>query len=358
VDRTAVSGHGAAGEKTELPALALPRSGSRVCGVTRTLSAVRSPVGLHCFDDANTVRAYGTGLRGSVACGTAADRAARGILRYDWGMQIEARGLTFDVLAGGPEDGEPVLLLHGFPQDHREWELVTPRLHAAGLRTYALDQRGYSPGARPATVADYRTDEAVADAVAVLDALGVESAHVVGHDWGASVGWSLAAAHPGRVRTLTAISVPHPRALADVLRSSWSQRARLGYMLVFRSPVAERLLLAGSGAALRSMMKPIGARAAGYAAAMREPGRLTAALNWYRALSFTTAGQTAAVTVPTTYVWSDGDPVVLRATAEHTAAWVSAEYRLVALRGIGHWVPEEAPQASAEIILARIRSVV
>jgi pimeloyl-ACP methyl ester carboxylesterase len=269
-------------------------------------------------------------------------------------MRIEARGLTFDVHPGGPDDGPPVLLLHGFPQDHREWEPVTPRLHAAGLRTYAMDQRGYSPGARPTAVADYRIGEPVADAVAVLDALKLDSAHVVGHDWGATVAWSLAAAHPGRVRTLTAISVPHPRALADGLRTNWSQRARFAYMGLFRSGFAERLLLARDGAVLRWMMKPIGAqRAAAYAATMREPGRLTAALNWYRALSIKAQANTHPVTVPTTFVWADSD-LVTRATAEHTAAWVSGEYRLVTLRGIGHWVPEEAPQALAEVMLARI----
>jgi pimeloyl-ACP methyl ester carboxylesterase len=271
-------------------------------------------------------------------------------------MQTQARGLTFDVQEGGPPDGVPVLLLHGFPQDHREWELILPRLHASGLRTYALDQRGYSPGARPATVADYRLTEPVADALAVLDSLGIGAAHVVGHDWGAQVGWLLAAGHPERVLSLTAISVPHPRALADALRAHPSQWLRFAYMGVFRSGIAERLLLARDGAALRSMMKQIGGRAGGYAATMREPGRLTAALNWYRALSGDELAQAATITVPTTYVWTDKDPVVSRAAADATASWVTAEYRLVKLRGIGHWVPEEAPQALAEVVLARIAS--
>jgi pimeloyl-ACP methyl ester carboxylesterase len=269
-------------------------------------------------------------------------------------MRVEARGLTFDVYEGGPADGAPVLLLHGFPQDHREWDLILPRLHEAGLRTYALDQRGYSGGARPSAVADYRLAEPVADAVAVLDALGVGAAHIIGHDWGAQVAWLLAARHPERVLTLTAISVPHPRALAQALRAHRSQRLRFAYMLVFRSAVAERLLLARGGAVLRSMMRPLGARAAGYAAAMREPGRLTGALNWYRALTPGQLADTPAVTVPTTYVWSDKDPVVGRAAADATAAWAGDDYRLVALRGVGHWVPEEAPQALAEVVLARI----
>src|SRR3954453_20172536 len=125
-------------------------------------------------------------------------------------MQITARSFTFDVSAGGPDGGEAVLLLHSFPQHSGEWAAVTPLLHAAGLRTYALNQRGTSPGARPAAVADYRIAECALDAAAVLDALGVERAHVVGHDWGAICAWHLALRHPDRVRTLTAVSVPHP----------------------------------------------------------------------------------------------------------------------------------------------------
>jgi pimeloyl-ACP methyl ester carboxylesterase len=270
-------------------------------------------------------------------------------------MQVEARGLIFDMTSGGPEGGPPVLLLHGFPQDRREFEPMAPRLHAAGLRTYAYDQRGYSPGARPAEVAAYRLPEATADALAVLDALGLESAHVIGHDWGAQVAWRLAANHPGRVRTMTAVSVPHPRALALALRSRPSQRARFAYMGVFRSAMAEKLLLARDGAALRSMMKQIGPRAAQYADAMREPGRLTGALNWYRALSRDQLSAVGTVTVPTTYVWSDKDPVVGLTAALRTADWVEADYQMVVLKGVTHWVPEEAPGALADATLARIR---
>jgi pimeloyl-ACP methyl ester carboxylesterase len=269
-------------------------------------------------------------------------------------MEIMARGFTFDVYEDGPADGEPVLLLHGFPQDHREFALITPHLHAAGFRTYAMDQRGYSPGARPSPVAEYKLSEPTADAVAVLDALGIESAHVVGHDWGAQVGWLLAARHPERVRTYTAVSVPHPRALLLALRSRPSQRARFAYMGVFRSSIAERLLLARNGAALRAMMRPIGARAIGYAAAMRAPGRLTGALNWYRALAGSELADVGEITVPTTYVWTDKDPVVGRTAALRTADWVAADYQLVVLRGVGHWVPEEAPDALAEAVVRRI----
>ncbi|GAB3860330.1 hypothetical protein GCM10029963_63080 [Micromonospora andamanensis] len=129
-----------------------------------------------------------------------------------------------------------MLLLHGFPQHSGEWDGVLPALHTAGLRSYALNQRGYSPQARPAEVEAYRLGELVADAAAVLDALGVPAAHVVGHDWGAVVGWALAATHPDRVRTLTAVSVPHPAAMAYALTHDPQQKARSAYMLLFRQP--------------------------------------------------------------------------------------------------------------------------
>ncbi|MEU4422805.1 alpha/beta hydrolase [Actinoplanes sp. NPDC024001] len=268
-------------------------------------------------------------------------------------MEVKARGLTFDVYEGGPEDGDPVLLLHGFPQDHREFDLLAPRLQAAGLRTYAMDQRGCSPGARPAQVSAYRLDEVVADALAVLDALGVERAHLVGHDWGAHVAWLLAARHPDRVRTLTAISVPHPRALMLAMRVRPSQRARFAYFQVFRSSVAERLLLARNGTMLRWMLRPLH-HAEQYVAAMHEPGRLTGGLNWYRAFSLDQVAGTGVVTVPTTYVWSDRDGVVGLTAALRTADWVQGDYQLVAMRGVSHWVPEQAPRELADAVLARI----
>ncbi|GAA0812642.1 alpha/beta fold hydrolase [Spirilliplanes yamanashiensis] len=262
-------------------------------------------------------------------------------------MKVTARGLTFDVVAGGPAGGAPVLLLHGFPQDSREWDAVVPRLHAAGLRTYGLDQRGYSPGARPAAVADYTVAEAAVDALAVLDELGVATAHVVGHDWGAQVAWVLAARHPERVRTLTALSVPHPAALAAGMRG-WSQRLKLAYVPLFRSRLGERVL---GRAVLRAMLRPTG-RGELYADAMAgDPGRLTATLNWYRANGLD-AALLPPVRVPTTYVWGTGD-VVSRASVAATTRCVRADYRLVVLPGVGHWQPEEAPDAVAEAIVAR-----
>lgn len=163
-------------------------------------------------------------------------------------------GLTFDLRVGGPADGDPVVLLHGFPQNAAEWDGVTARLNAAGYRTYAPDQRGYSPSARPDGVDAYALDHLVADVLSLLDHLGLASAHVVGHDWGAIVAWHLTARHPDRVRTLTALSVGHPRAFVTALRSDPDQRKKSSYIYFFRRRwIAERVLLAFNARTLRGV---------------------------------------------------------------------------------------------------------
>jgi pimeloyl-ACP methyl ester carboxylesterase len=264
--------------------------------------------------------------------------------------------LTFDIHVAGDADGEPVLLLHGFPQHAGEWDRVLPALHAAGLRTVAPDQRGYSPGARPSDVDAYRMAEVTADALAIMDALEIETAHVVGHDWGAVVGWNLAARHPDRVRTLTAVSVPHPLASVEGFLKDPEQPGRTAYMKLFRQPgKAEDVLLSEDARRLRAVYTGVDpADVDSYAARFLEPGALTAALNWYRAMSRADLDGIGPVAVPTTYVWSDGDFAVGRIAAESCAAHVTGDYRFVALSGVSHWIPDEAPGALAEAILDRV----
>ena len=268
-------------------------------------------------------------------------------------------GLTFDVLDSGPPDGEPVVLLHGFPQDHTAWSRVAPGLHQHGLRTLAPDQRGYSPMARPRGRAAYRLRETTADVLGLLDAAGLESAHVVGHDWGGIVAWALGAWHPDRVRTLSALSVPHPAAMAKAMVTS-DQALRSYYMGLFQLPVLpERLLLAGGGAGLRRMLHHGGLpddAVDRYVARMREPGALSAALGWYRALPWSGRDPVGKVRVPTLHVWSTGDAFLGRAAIEATAQFVDAPYRLEVLDDVTHWIPELAADRVAELVTAHVRT--
>jgi pimeloyl-ACP methyl ester carboxylesterase len=269
------------------------------------------------------------------------------------GEQVEVGGLTFEVRTGGPAGGAPVLLLHGFPENATMWAGVEPVLHAAGLRTIAPDQRGYSPGARPAGVAAYSVHHVVADALGLLDAYGIGRVHVLGHDWGAVVGWNLAVRHPDRVATLTAVSVPHPAAHGAAAREDPDQQERSAYIAVFRRPDAEDLLLADGARRLRRMYAPL-TDVDGFVRPLTGPGALTGPLNWYRAMSRADADDLGPVTVPTTYVWGSADIAVGRTAAEGCAAHVTTDYRFVELDGVSHWVPEQEPAAVAQHALERI----
>ena len=268
-------------------------------------------------------------------------------------------GLVFDVRDGGPADGDPVVLLHGFPQDRTAFDGMAPALHAAGLRTLAPDQRGYSPGARPSGRGAYRLRELTADVLALLDAAGLGSAHVVGHDWGGVVAWALAAWHPERVRTLSALSVPHPAAMARAFVTS-DQALRSWYMGLFQLPVLpERLLLAGDGAGLRRMLQAGGVPpelSAHYVRRMQEPGALTAALAWYRALPFDAGDPVGTVRVPTLHLWSTRDVALGRAATEQTRRFVEAPYRPEVLEGVPHFIPELAPGRVAELVTEHVRA--
>ena len=194
--------------------------------------------------------------------------------------RLQARGLVFDVLAAGDPAGESVLLLHGFPQTAACWTQLAGALAGAGYRALAPDQRGYSPGARPAAVRDYQMPELVADALALADWAGAKRFHLLGHDWGGVVAWHLAAQHPDRVATLTAVSTPHPRAFTAALRAS-AQPLRSAYIAFFRTPRLPELALGARGMAglrlllVRSGLGPEWAEV--YASALAEPGALAAA---------------------------------------------------------------------------------
>ncbi len=261
-------------------------------------------------------------------------------------------GLTFEVTDVGPESGNAVVLLHGFPQRRTSWDLVTPILNEAGLRTLAPDLRGYSPAARPRRRRDYNLRNMANDVVALISELG-QPVHLVGHDWGAATAWLVAAKFPEQVRTLTAVSVPHPGAMFSVglpqLKKSW-------YMVANQVPGLSDWLMSNPERArrvLRSTGMP-GFAADRYRSEIIDSGAIPTALNWYRGIPFTSRSLfRARVSVPTTMVWSDGDQFLHRLGAERSANYVDNDFRLEILSGVSHWIPDQVPERLAQIILER-----
>jgi len=273
-------------------------------------------------------------------------------------VQIDVGALTFDVMAAGPEDGPVVILLHGFPQTSACWRHTLPVLAEAGYRVLAPDQRGYSPGARPVGVAAYHSAELTADVLGLADAVGAERFHLVGHDWGASIAWQVAARHGDRLLTVTPISVPHPLAYATALASpDTDQEQRSSYFPMFREEGAEDGMLANDAAGLRMIYLAGGLteeEAAPHLAALSSPEALGAALNWYRAAGGHLIEGLGPITVPTLHVWSTEDVALGREGAEATGDHVEGPYRLVVLEGIDHWIPDHAPDALNEALLSHL----
>lgn len=272
--------------------------------------------------------------------------------------EIPVGDLTFDVLISGPDDGIPLVALHGFPESAASWGKVTPLLTAAGYRVIAPNQRGYSAGARPEGVDAYKIEHLVADVVGLLDALGLSDVHLVGHDWGSAVAWQVAGRHPNRIRSLTAISVPHPTAFGWALREDEDQKQRSSYIGLLRQEgKAEEVLSEDNFRRLRAMFDgQIDPEFADeHIRVLSGEGALTGALNWYRAMT-RDFGDIDRTTVPTTYVWSTGDTALGRAGAERCGEFVDAPYEFVVLDGGSHWIPEERAEELAEAILARAGS--
>jgi pimeloyl-ACP methyl ester carboxylesterase len=255
---------------------------------------------------------------------------------------------------GGDQAGTSALLLHGFPQHAALWDGCLTGLHAIGLRTLAVDQRGYSPDPQPREAEAYRLTELVEDAAAVLDEAEVDRAIVVGHDWGAAVGWALAAWHPERVSGLVALSVPHPGAFGRALASDPEQQHLSRYIRLFRQPgTAEHVLLEDDARRLRAFFDGSGldARAVDqYVVPLLEEHRLSAALAWYRAMTGPLFAELPAVTVPTVYVSAERDLGVGRVAAAGCADFVTGPYRRVDVEGGSHWIVDQHPELVVEAV--------
>ena len=261
--------------------------------------------------------------------------------------------IPFPALSDGPDGGELVVLLHGFPQTKAAWRGVITGLAGAGFRAVAYDQCGYRPEPGRRAVGSLRLDALANDVLAVANSLGVDRFHVVGHDWGGAVAWRLAAEAPERLLTANVVATPHPRALARSLVGA--QALRSLYVAAFQVPVLPELVLrAGRGVLLRALLVRSGldqGSADEYTNAMLVDDVLTGALGWYRANGPGSVASVGPARVPTLYVWPSRDVALGRRAAERTAEFVEAPYRFVVLQGAPHWVPERRPDELAALLV-------
>ena len=273
--------------------------------------------------------------------------------------RVRAGEVELHIVEAGPEDAPPVMLLHGFPEFWWGWRKLIGPLAAAGFRVIAPDLRGYNLSERPAGVAAYRLDRLAGDVASLIDALGHQRVHLVGHDWGGLVAWATAALHQERVERLAILDAPHPQAWRSFMMRHPTQALRSAYVGWFQLPFApEAALSALNFAMLRSTMRSSAQRGLfsqadldTYAQAWRRPDALRAMLNCYRALARPGAPRLGRIAVPTLVLWGERDSFMdNRLAASSAGRCEQAEVRLIA--GATHWLHLEQPDRIARELAA------
>ena len=274
---------------------------------------------------------------------------------------IETNGIKLHVVMAGPKDGQPVFLLHGFPEFWRGWLKQIEPLAEAGYRVIVPDQRGYNLSDKPKGVKAYTLDKLIDDILGLMDALGYETVNLIGHDWGAVVAWALAIWHPERLRKLGILNVPHPAVMMKfLLRGDPEQLRRSWYVFAFQIPwLPEYFLqvndwrnavrvLRGSGKVHIFTNKDI----AEYKKAWSHPGAMTAMINWYRAIvrHRPKMPQGSRVKVPTLMIWGMNDVAL-----SHRMARPSIDYcddgKLVLFEEATHWVQHDEAESVNQLLI-------
>jgi pimeloyl-ACP methyl ester carboxylesterase len=277
---------------------------------------------------------------------------------------IKTNGITLHVVEAGPVDGPPVILLHGFPEAWYSWRYQIGPLAAAGYHVLAPDQRGYNLSDKPKGVKTYRLRELALDIVGLLDQMGQPKAVIIGHDWGAAVGWYLATCYPERVEKYIALNAPHPSLMPTLLRRYPRQLLKSWYVIFFQLPWLPELAIRLLGSNDRTMPLRQSSRPgafsqadlARYRQSWAIPGALTAMVNWYRAIGRYSRElpRKPQVKVPVLIIWGQRDQFLLPQGAEASLE-LCANGQLIFLPEASHWVQHEEPEEVNRLIINFIK---
>jgi len=283
---------------------------------------------------------------------------------------VVANDVRLHVVTAGPEDGDVVVLLHGFPEFWYSWREQLPALVDAGYRVVVPDMRGYNRSEKPRGVRAYRIDVLVADVVGVIQQYSASgSAHVVAHDWGGGVAWSVAVGRPAVVDRLAILNAPHPERFRELLRRP-AQLRRSWYMFAFQLPALPEYGLTRDDAAVFEELFGDSMPASEirhYRDAIQRPGAARSTVNYYRSflreglkdelpfLSASVPMPDGHVRVPTLVVWGEDDEALLPANAEGLDRWVP-DLRVERIPNASHWVQVDAPERVNDELRAHLEN--
>ncbi|RPJ20484.1 MAG: alpha/beta hydrolase [Chloroflexi bacterium] len=273
---------------------------------------------------------------------------------------IKANGIRLHIVQAGPKSGIPVVLLHGFPEFWYGWRKQIPALVKAGCRVIVPDQRGYNLSDKPKGIKSYCIDTLVEDVLGLINALEYEKVNLVGHDWGALVGWMLAIKYPEKLHRLGILNVPHPAVMKRFLRRDPDQMRRSLYALFFQLPwLPELSMRLGNWVGASLGMRRSGRGHAfthedieKYKEAWSQPGAITAMLNWYRAAARYQSQITNGmqVHIPTLMLWGVKDFALSYRMARPSLDYCE-EGNLIFFPDATHWVQhEEADEVNRHLL--------
>lgn len=263
-------------------------------------------------------------------------------------LRVDNRGVGLNVLDYG--QGQPVLLVHGFPDSQYLWRHQVEPLVKAGYRVITADNRGFGASDAPGDVDAYKVELLVSDLLAVLDALELESVALVAHDWGVPPAWGLVDAWPERVRCFVTMAAGNPCAYVN---GPMLQKERGWYTFFFLMDIAEVALTADDWAMCRSIVRDH-PEFDHWRGDLSRPGRLTAGLNWYRAnlRDLLLADWAPVSRVPTLGLFGENDYYLTEEQMSATEAYVTGDWAYELVADAGHWLMLDRPELVTDRLLA------
>lgn len=266
---------------------------------------------------------------------------------------IKTNGIELHVAISGPEDGDLVILLHGFPEFWFSWRKQIGALAAEGFRVAVPDQRGYNKSGKPKGRCSFEIDRLQKDVIGLIEHFGRKDAAIIGHDWGGAVAWHLAGTNPHLVRRMVIINMPHPSALPKVMLKRPLQWLRSSYILFFQLPkVPEKILSSSNFGMMEKALQYTSRKGifkhdelAAYKTAWAEPKALESMLNWYRAVPFSwrEIEKNMQINVPSKIIWGTGDQFLSKQLAEESLKFIDVN-SVTWVEGATHWVHQEEPE--------------
>lgn len=255
-------------------------------------------------------------------------------------IKINIEELEFDCRVSGDKQNELIILLHGFPETSYMWIDLMKKLSSLGFYCLAPDMRGYSENACPKGVKHYTIDKLRQDILNIADAVNKDKFHLIGHDWGAGIGWNIVYNNKNRIISWTGLSVPHNKAFGKAIKLDAEQKRKSRYIKWFLLPfIPEMMLRKNDFEKFRKLWKHSSPEELeNYLSVFRRRQTLTAALNYYRANIGRGRNQTIGnIEIPTLFIWGNRDLAVGAFAVKFNEKYITGDYNFKEVNG-GHWL--------------------